>query len=101
MDIKTILDRRQALNRKGVLTDGEIKSMVKEWHDKRTEAELNHKTAEMEMKAMEKKLSKYNVERLGELPTEREDGTMRVLVCQMGDVHRWRPGRSKWWLPRS
>ncbi len=36
------------------------------------------------MKAMEKKLSKYNVEQLGELPTEREDGTMRVLICQMG-----------------
>ena len=58
--------------------------MVKEWHDKRTEAELNHGMVKMEMKAMEKKLSKYNVEQLGELPTEREDGTMRVLVSQMG-----------------
>ena len=84
MNIKKILDRRQALNKKGLLTDGEIKSLVKEWHDKRTEAELNHGTVEMEMKAMEKKLSRYNVERLGELPTEREDGTMRVLVSQMG-----------------
>ncbi len=46
---------------------------------------MNHGTVEMEMKAMEKKLSKYNVERLGELPTEREDGTMRVLICQMGE----------------
>jgi hypothetical protein len=32
--------------------------VVKEWHDKRTEAELNHGMVEMEMKAMEKKLSK-------------------------------------------
>ncbi len=58
--------------------------MVKEWHDNRTEAELNHKTVEMELKAMEKKLTKYNVERLGDLPAEREDRTMRVLICQMG-----------------
>ena len=101
MDIKKMLDRRQALNKKGTLTDGEIKSLVKEWHDNRMEAELNHKTVEMEMNAMEKKLTKYNVERLGELPTEREDGMMRVLICQMGDVHQWRPGRSKWRLPRS
>ncbi len=36
------------------------------------------------MKAMEKKLSKYKVERLGELPTEQVDSTMRVLVSQMG-----------------
>ena len=49
-----------------------------------TEVELNHGTVEMEMKAIAKQLSKYNVERLGELPTEREDGTMRVLVSQMG-----------------
>ena len=37
----------------------------------------------MESKAMATKLQKYNVERLGDIPTEREDGTMRVLVNQM------------------
>jgi hypothetical protein len=66
------------------LTDGEIKLLVTEWHDRRTEEELNHISVEMEMKAMEKKLTKYNVERLGGMPTEREDGTIRVLVSQMG-----------------
>ena len=84
MDIKNMLDRQQALHKKGSLTDGEIKSLVKEWHDTRTEAKLDNKTVEMEMTAMAKKLRKYNVERLGDLPTEREDGTMRVLVSQMG-----------------
>ncbi len=77
-----MLDRRQALNKKGTLTDGEIKSLVKEWHDNRTEAELNHETVEMELKAMETKLTKYNMERLGELPIERKDSTMRVLILQ-------------------
>ncbi len=38
----------------------------------------------MESKSMEKKLWKYNVEPLGEMPLEREDRTMRILVCQMG-----------------
>jgi hypothetical protein len=33
---------------------------------------------------MEKKLEKYNVEQFGKLPIERKDGTMRVLVNQMG-----------------
>ena len=84
MDIKNMLDRQQALRKKGTLSDGEIKSLVKEWHDTRTEADLNGDTVEMEMRAMEKKLRKYNVERLGDLPLEREDGTMRILVCQMG-----------------
>ena len=84
IDIKNMLYRRQALHKKGTLTDGEIKSLVKEWHDRRTEAELDQATVNMELQAMAKKLHKYNVEKLGELPTEREDGTMRVLVSQMG-----------------
>jgi hypothetical protein len=78
MEIKNMLDRQQALNKKGMLTDGEIKSLVKEWHDKRVEEDLNALTVSMEMKAMEKKLMKYDVEKLKEMPIEREDGTMRV-----------------------
>ncbi len=66
VDIKKMLDRQQALNRKGTLTGGEIKSLVKEWHDNRMEAELNQETVEMELKAIEKKLTKHNVERLGD-----------------------------------
>jgi hypothetical protein len=36
------------------------------------------------MDAMQKKIQCYNVEQLGSIPMEREDGTMRILVCQMG-----------------
>ena len=62
----------------------EMKSLVQEWHDSRPEEELSAITVAMEMKAMEKKLTKYNVEQLDKLPLEREDSTMRVLVNQMG-----------------
>jgi len=37
-----------------------------------------------EMKTIEAKLEKYNVDQLGEIPIEREDGTMRIMVFQMG-----------------
>jgi hypothetical protein len=36
------------------------------------------------MDVMQKKIHHYNVEQLGSIPTKREDGTMRILVCQMG-----------------
>jgi hypothetical protein len=36
------------------------------------------------MEAMQKKIQQYNIVQLGDIPTEREDGTMRILVCQMG-----------------
>jgi hypothetical protein len=48
------------------------------------EGDLRLETIEMETKLMEKKLWKYNVEQLGEMPLEWEDGTMQILVCQMG-----------------
>ncbi len=66
------------------MTDGQITSLVKEWHDKRAEEDLSALTVAMEMKAMEDELAKYNVEQLREMLIKREDGTMRVLVSQMG-----------------
>ncbi len=38
----------------------------------------------METKSMEKKFRKYNMEQLGEIPLEWEDGTMQIVVCQTG-----------------
>ncbi len=36
------------------------------------------------MSTMQQKIQRYNIEQLGEIPVARKDGTMRVLVCQMG-----------------
>jgi hypothetical protein len=84
MDIKLLLDRCIVKNKRGSLTDREIQTLVKDWHDRHSEGDLRQETIEMETKSMEKKLRRYNVEQLGEIPLEREDGTMRILVCQMG-----------------
>ncbi len=84
LDIKQILDRKAVLNKKGTLSAQEIKLLIKEWHNTRTEADLNEEMVRMEMKALESKIRKYNVPQLGDIPEEREDGNIRILVCQMG-----------------
>jgi hypothetical protein len=33
---------------------------------------------------MEAKLNKYNMATLGEIPTQHDDGALRILVCQIG-----------------
>jgi hypothetical protein len=66
------------------LTPREIKILVQEIHDRREESKLDPGTRDREMAAMQKKIKRYNVAELGDLPQEREDGTMRILVCQMG-----------------
>ncbi len=84
IDIKLLLDRRTVKNKKGSLSEKEIQILVKDWYDRQAEEDLRQETIEMETKAMENKLKRYNVEQLGEIPVDREDGMMRILVCQMG-----------------
>ncbi len=63
---------------------GEIQLLVQEIHDRQGESNLEPGTRQREMEAIQKKIKQYNVAQLGELPQEREEGTMRILVCQMG-----------------
>ena len=56
MDIKQMLNRQIVQNKKETLTDRQIRSLVKDWHDQRMEDKLNSATVEMELKAMKKKL---------------------------------------------
>jgi hypothetical protein len=84
LDIKNILNRKMARHKKGTLLDQEIKSLVKEWHNTRTEDKLNATMVQIELKVLEKKLRKYDVPQLGDILDERNDGTLSILVCQMG-----------------
>ncbi len=79
-----MMDRQSAQQKKWKLTDAEIKNLVKEWYDRKTEGNLNKVVIDWEMQAMEEKLAKYNVEQLGEIPITREYGTMWILIRQMG-----------------
>jgi hypothetical protein len=88
MDIKQILDKKVIESKRGTLTNKEIQVLVQVIHDHQRESKLELGTAEREMEAMQKKIERYNVDQLGDIPTEREDGTMRILVCQMGGYAR-------------
>jgi hypothetical protein len=84
MQIKQLIDRKVVENKWGALTQREIQNLFQELHDHRQESKLDQGTAEREMDAMQKQIQCYNVEQLGSPPMEREDSTMRILVCQMG-----------------
>ena len=86
MEVKQLIERQQLHNKKGKLTEGEIKLLVKDWHDQRTEKNLNQVMVEMDMHAMEKTLSLYNMEQLGDIPINQEDAVMKILVCHMGGL---------------
>ena len=79
--IKQLTKRRHLNNKKGKLTDREINMLVKDWHDKRAEEDLNQTTVEMEMKAMERTLAQFNMEQLGNIPIQKEARMIMILVC--------------------
>jgi hypothetical protein len=84
MDIRKIMDKWSVQQKKGLLTEAEIQKLVTEWQDKCGKEDLDQATIDREVKTMEEKLNKYNVPTLGEVPTQQEDGSFRILVCQMG-----------------
>jgi hypothetical protein len=74
IEIKKLIKRRTLLYKKEKLTDEEIRTLVKEWHDHRADGELNQETMEREVRSMEESVAQYNVlEQLGRTPSERED----------------------------
>jgi hypothetical protein len=70
LDIKQLLDRKAIENKRGTLTNKEIKLLVKEFHNRQTEGKLQQGIAETEMRATKKKIQRYNVEQLGEVLIE-------------------------------
>ncbi len=78
------MDRRLVQQKKGLLTDAEIQKLVTEWWDECGESDLDRAMIDREVKIMEEKLTKYNVSTLGEVPTQRDDGSFWILVFQMG-----------------
>ncbi len=55
-DIRKIMDRKLAIQMKGVLTDKEIRTIVVRWMDQRDREDLDPKVVAREVKRLEKKL---------------------------------------------
>ncbi len=78
------MERRLVQLKKGLLTNMDTRKLITEQQDEWEESELDHATIDKEIKTMERKLDKYNVPPLGDIPTRRDNGSFRILVCQMG-----------------
>lgn len=83
-DIRSIMDRKLAQQKRGILTDAEVASIVKSWQDKQLEEEeVDVEIVEREVRRLEKKFQKFNVPMVGSMPIERPDGVFRVMYCQL------------------
>ena len=70
IEIKKLIERQQLLNKKGKLTECEIKSLVDKWYNQQEENDnINQEEIEREKQSLQKAGDKYNVEQLGDIPT--------------------------------
>ena len=77
------MEKKQAMQKKGILMDQEIKKIVDKWKDEREEEELDSKVVEREVERLEKKFEQYNVPWIGHIPEVREDGNCRIMYYQL------------------
>ena len=77
------MDKKLAMQKKGILTDQEIRKIVDKWKDEREEEELDPKIIEKEVERLKKKFQQYNVPWVGHIPEGREDGNCRIMYCQL------------------
>ena len=85
-DIKQIMERRLAQQKRGILTENEINHIVKDWGDQRAEEELDKTAIKREVRRLERKFKRYNVAELGSMPSEKEEGRCRMLYCQLNNA---------------
>ena len=70
-DIREYMEHKLAHGMRGTLTESEVKLLVDQWVDDRSEEELNEEVVKKELKKLELKLEKYNVPAIGNTEEEK------------------------------
>ena len=68
------------------LTDVEVRAVVDQWMDNRSEEELNQEVVKKEIQKLEKKLARYNVPPVGSINEDKGEGTCRILYSQLNNA---------------
>ena len=82
-DIRSLMEKKRTMKKKGRLMDQEIKKIVDKWKDEREEEELDPYVVEKEVERLEKKFKQYNIPWIGHMPESREHEHCRIVCCQL------------------
>ena len=85
-DIREHMKRKLSHGRRKTLTEHEVKAVVDQWTDNRSEEELNEEVVRKEIRKLENKLQKYNAPPVGSMEEDKDEGRCRVLYNQMNNA---------------
>ena len=85
-EIKTIIERKLAHQKRGFLTKREIQETVAEMQDERLEEDLDTEVIAHEIKRLNEKMKKYSSKPVGNMTTDKEDGRVRCVFGQLNNM---------------
>ena len=86
LDMKKIIERRLAYQKKGFLSEQEVQDSVKEFQDLRNEEELDAAIVKEEVERFNRKMMQYNNDPVGNMSSSKEEGRLRFLFCQTNNM---------------
>ena len=86
LDIKEIIERKLAKQKKGLLSQREIGEAVQEFREARSELDLAAAVVEREIARMNASLLRCKNEPVGSMSVEKEKGRVRVLFAQLNNM---------------
>ena len=86
IEIKTIIERKLALQKRGFLTGGEVQDAVAEIQDENLEEDLDSEMIAQEIKRLNEKMLKWKSAPVGSMTLEKEDSRVRVVFSQLNNI---------------
>lgn len=79
IEIKTIIERKLAQQKRGYLTESEIKETVAELQDGEADHSFHENTLVEKIKRLNKKIVHHNINPVGNMTTDKENGRIRIF----------------------
>ena len=85
-EIREHMSKKLNNGKRRTLTEVEVRAVVDQWMDNRSEEELNQEVVKKEIQKLERKLARYNVPPVGSINEDKGEGTCRILYSQLNNA---------------
>ena len=86
LDVKAIIERKLAHNKRGLLTMSEVAEAVCDFKNIRSEEDLDAAVVEREIRRMNARLLRYDNEAVGSMSVKKENGQVRAFFSQLNNM---------------
>ena len=85
-EMREHMSRKLENGKRRTLTEVEVKAVVDQWIDNRSEEELDQQVVKKEIQNLERKLARYNVPPVGYVNDDKGEGICRILYSQLNNT---------------